>query len=122
MMRTNMPASNPEIGQLVEDLLREDADFERHEARSVHRETIVRHVQVEVRRPSPSNMVAFSRNISGQGIGLITQDRIADGTSALLRIEGLKMVPAPVVAECRWCKSYGNNWFLSGWQFMMIKR
>ncbi|MGB7343895.1 MAG: hypothetical protein WBD20_06765 [Pirellulaceae bacterium] len=122
MMRTSMPAASPELDQLVAELLKEESDFERHNGRSVHRETIVRSVAIEIRRPTEQTLTAFSRNISGLGVGLITQTKIPDGATALLKIEGLRTTPSPILSECRWCKAYGDNWFLSGWQFMMLKR
>ena len=117
-----MGAASPEIGQLVEDLLREEADFELRDGRSVHRETIARPVTVTLRRPIETTFNSFSRNISGQGIGLISLERVPEDATGILAIEGLSSMPAPILAECRWCKEYGTQWFLSGWQFLMIKR
>ena len=82
----------------------------------------MRSVIVEVRRPTELTVDGFSRNISASGIGLITKAAIEDRANALLTIERLRGQPYKVLAECRWCRPYGANWHISGWQFMMLKR
>lgn len=116
-----MVAANPEIERVVKDLLASDTSFDRNEARSVHRDHLVRHLRLEIRE-TEQTLDAFSRNISAAGIGIITDQAIASGAIAVMEIERLKGAPAKIIAECRWCKSYGENWFISGWQFRSIKR
>lgn len=122
MLRSIGKSPTPEIEAIVRDLLKEDSDYDRNENRSAHRESLVRAVTVQMRRPIESELHAFSRNISGAGIGLITNDQIPDGATAILTIEPLKERPSQILAECRWCKPYGKNWFISGWLFMMVKQ
>ena len=121
MLRSIGNSPSPEIESIVKGLLKEDSDYDRHESRSAHRESLVRAVTIEVRRPKEIVLSAFSRNISGSGIGLITDEKIADSSTAVLTIEPLKDRPSKILAECRWCKPYGKNWFISGWLFMMVK-
>jgi len=121
MQRTSMVRANPEIERMVKDLLAADASFDRHEARSVHRDQLVRHLRLEFSETG-QRLEAFSRNISTAGIGVITSQAIPSGVIAVMEIVRLKGASAKIIAECRWCKSYGENWFISGWQFRSIKR
>ncbi len=121
MLRTTGPAAKPDIQRAVDGILREDSKFDRSENRSAHRENLVRAVTLEVREPE-STIQAFSRNISATGIGVITGEPVVDRSTAILEIASLTGEHTRVLAECRWCKPYGENWFLSGWQFIGLKR
>ena len=121
MLKSAGPSISPELDQMVADLLKEDSDYDRHENRSAHRLNLVRSVILNVRRPAEKELVGFSRNISETGIGLITSEPIQDRANALLTIERLHGPSYQVLAECRWCKPYGENWYITGWQFMMMK-
>ena len=122
MLRTAQRAPSAEVQSIVEALLHEDSQYDRHENRSTHREHLVRAVAIEVRRPEPAEFTAFSRNISVAGVGLITDQEIVDNSVAVLAIEALDGRVQRIMAECRWCKTYGKNWFISGWQFMAALR
>ncbi|QDT12373.1 hypothetical protein [Planctomycetes bacterium K23_9] len=122
MLRSSVPAATPELGQIVRDMLAEDAEYDRHENRSMHREHLVRSVLLQMRKPVQGTILAFSRNVSGHGIGLITQEPIPDRSEAVLVIEGIKRPDVAVISQCRWCLAYGSNWHFSGWQFQLVKR
>ena len=98
-----------------------DKVFYFYETRSVHRDHLVRHLRLAI-RGTEQTLEGFSRNISVAGIGIITDQAIASGATAKMEIERLKGDPVKIIAECRWCKSYGESWFISGWQFRGIKR
>ena len=122
MLRTSGPPAHPDIQRAVDDLLREDSNFDRTENRSAHRQHLVRPVEVVI-RDSDESISAFSRNVSASGIGVITHQPIDDGAVAVLTIA--RLAPGhdiTILAECRWCKPYGKNWFISGWQFINLKR
>lgn len=121
MLRSSMVRSNPDIERAINELLAADAKFDRNENRSVHREHLVRHLRLSIRQPELS-IEAFSRNISAAGIGIITAQEIAVGATGEMEIERLKGPELKIIAECRWCRSYGENWFISGWQFQNLKR
>lgn len=113
---------NSEVQEIVKSLLKEDLDHDRYENRSVHRENLVRSVTIDTRQPTKMTLHSVSRNISGEGIGLITNEQIPDKCIAILSIEPLKKRTTKILAECRWCKPYGKNWFVSGWLFRTIIR
>ena len=121
MLRSEAGRSNPDIERAIKDLLAEDANFDRNENRSAHREHLVRHLRVEIRELEQV-IDAVSRNISVAGIGIITDQDIASGTIAVLGIERLKGPTTKIIAECRWSRNYGENWFISGWKFQNLKR
>ncbi len=119
MLRLSGTAPNMDVENCVRDLLEEDAFYDRTENRSSHREHLVRPVSLQI-RGSQEQMIAFSRNVSAAGIGLITDKVIPERTVAVLIVESLKSGPVKFLAECRWCRSYGRNWKISGWQFINV--
>jgi hypothetical protein len=121
MLRTSDPSANPDIQRTIQELLQENANFDRTENRSAHRDHLVRPVEVQS-KDGVEIASAFSRNISATGIGLITPEPVDERTVGVLRITRLKGNDVNVIAECRWCKPYGVNWYLSGWQFLNLKR
>jgi hypothetical protein len=120
MMRTSGPTVSADLNHMVQGLLREDLDYNRTENRSAHREHLVRSVSIkslDMEEP----VTGFSRNISNSGIGIITGSKVHERTTATLTIECLDGREVKVLAECRWCKRYGKNWQISGWQFLSLR-
>ncbi len=113
--------AKPDISRAVTDLLKEDSNFDRSENRSAHRENLVRPVNVEL-RDEGKVVPAFSRNISATGIGIITDEPVQIDGVAVLHIQRIQGKEVVILAECRWCKAYGENWYISGWQFINLKR
>ena len=118
MLTSSMSAANPIVEQLMKDLLKEDFQYVQNDRRSVVREHFVRPVSVTL--GNQESFSAFSRDFSPAGIGLLSERPIKEKESAKLAIYRLKGKPAVVVAECRWCKPYGESWYLSGWQFLRL--
>jgi len=121
MLRLSGTAPNTEVENSVRDLLEEDAFYDRIENRSSHREHLVRPVHMQI-RGSSHQVLGFSRNVSAAGIGLITDVAVPEGSIAVLSVESLKNGPVKFLAECRWCRSFGANWKISGWQFINVHR
>ena len=124
MLRTSNagPPAKPDIQRAVDKLLKDDTNFDRNENRSAHRENLVRAVDIEIRDPQ-ATISAFSRNISATGIGVITKESLVGNPVAVLTIAGLgEKDDVTILAECRWCRAYGKEWFISGWQFINLKR
>ena len=138
MLRSSGPPPKPDIKRAIDDLLKEDARYDRSENRSAHRENLVRHVGIKLRKNEQSTLgekkedphgedepaySGFSRNISATGIGLISKVQIQEKSVGVLSIDRLgSSEPLTILSECRWCRPYGKNWFLSGWQFINLKR
>ena len=120
MLLGNRSVNSPEIERLIKDILRDDARFST-ELRSVHRERLVCPVNLRF-EDSDEVFHAFSRNISSAGICLITQKHIEDETLATLQIYRLQDTASEIVAESRWCKPFGDHYFMSGWQFVRLPK
>lgn len=103
----------------VECLLKENQSELLSERRSVERKPFVRPVTIRAGRDRDLVAFAFSRDISPVGIGLISQVSWKERT--LARIEVLSTERSEcyaVVAEVRWTKAFGDNWFYTGWKFV----
>ena len=116
-----MIRSNPDIAQVVNEMLTADAHFDRHENRTVHREPLVRNLCLKPRKTGQT-INAVSRHISAVGIEIIADREIAIGTIAVIEIERLKGPVIKIIAECRWCRHYTVDRFILGWQFQSLKR
>lgn len=121
MLRLSGTAPNMDVENAIRDLLDEDAFYDRTENRSSHREHLVRPVALQI-RGSQEKIVAFSRNVSAAGIGLITDVEIPERSTAVLTVESLQNGPVKLLAQCRWCRPYGKTWRISGWQFINLHR
>ncbi len=115
------PPAKPDIQRAIDGILKEDSNFDRNENRSAHRENLVRPVEIEIRE-TETTVSGFSRNVSGSGIGIITKEPIDEKAIGVIKIAGLSNNDLTILSECRWCKPYGEGWFISGWQFINLKR
>ena len=86
------------------------------ERRTEPRHSFARPVHIHIGR-EPS-ILAFSKDMSKQGIGLITNLELASGTVAVLKIHSTTGRPVHLKCELRWSDSYGEDGYLTGWKFM----
>ena len=116
-----MTPSNPEVERLIEELLTEDAYYD-CEKRSAQRENLVFPVSIRLTEEGfPIN--GFSRNVSVTGICVLCNTQVSVGDRAALEIYRLhRPEPSRIVAECRWCKPFGAEFYASGWQFLGLCR
>ena len=120
MLRSARHSINPDLDLMVENLLREESEYDRVECRSAHREHLVRGVIISI-KGSDEIFDGFSRNISTTGIGIITSSPVPENATAVITIESIRSgVDKKVLADSRWCKPYGKKWFVSGWQFINV--
>ena len=122
MLRSgNKPVdAKPEFVNLINGLLAEKVNFDR-ELRSHHRESMVRPVVVKFKDEGLEHE-CFSRNISVAGVCLISQIEFPKNRNAVLELYQLKAMPVDILSECRWCRPYGSAYWMSGWQFVTIKK
>jgi hypothetical protein len=59
----------------------------------------------------------FSRDLSSEGIGLLHNMPIDRGTVCEVTVR-CDQAELRHDAECMWCTSAGEGWFLSGWRFL----
>lgn len=122
MMHTDhLYGANPVVAELVQRLLAEDCRYDAVERRSTIREHLVRPITIRLRE-SDREFPGFSRNICSNGICIITSERIEARSFATIRIHRLEGDDVSLLAECRWSKPFGNNFFMTGWHFLGVGR
>jgi len=121
MINRGMQASNPKVESLIQELLIEDTRYGQ-ELRSAHRENLVFPVSI-ILKGKDQTIAGFSRNVSVSGICILCDTEIATGERAVIEIYRLhKPEPSRILAECRWCKPFGDEYYASGWQFSNLVR
>jgi hypothetical protein len=88
------------------------------ERRSAERQSFCRPVTIHSNRRDVQDHLAFSRDISPHGIGLVDRYEWIVGCIADLEIHSLLGKNYIIRAEARWCEPYGKDWFLTGWSFL----
>ena len=101
------------VARLTKEYVHTESD-----RRSVHRTPFVRPVTVRITGGEEKETIAFSKNISPAGIGLILEDAMPEGTVATLDIHTSKGKPVQIRSELRWCEPFGNGWHITGWRFI----
>jgi PilZ domain len=124
-MKRDLPtAANPDLDRLFREISEEEAGQMIRERRSNNREPLVRPVRVVSLEDGHHDVLAdgFSKNFSPAGLGIVTRSRFVEGLVAVLEVHRFGKPPAAVLAECRWCDSFGEGWFMSGWKFRSMAR
>ncbi len=75
---------------------------------------------VEIHLPHGPSIKAFSKDLSAQGIGIITDVSFQNNSLATLEIHSVTGGPVLLRAEVRWSDTYGKGWFLVGWKFIGV--
>ena len=121
MLISSKVGVSPEIDRRVTELLDEEKQFNRTERRAVGRESLVRPASVEL-RPENTEIPGFTKDISPAGVGLLTEGEVKEGQRGKIVINKMRGVPVKIIAEARWCRPFGNGWYLSGWKFIQVSR
>ena len=105
--------ANTEIEQLLKNL---HADEENYSAdlRSLNREKLVFPVKLTT-LDKEFSVHAFSRDVSQDGLGLITPQPFSAGEKMDVQLylhSGLRTIRS----ECRWSKKFGDSFWACGWQ------
>lgn len=112
-------SSDNDMAVLVEELIRDAQAFDGLDRRGDERKFLICAVAIQHTFGEESYQ-AFSRDISADGIGLITSTNVAIDQSANLSISRFDGASLKVSAVCRWCTSYGTGWYLSGWEYRRL--
>lgn len=100
----------------IDRLLLEAQRAKYSERRTEPRHPFVRPVHISL--PDVGNVLAFSKDMSKQGIGIITDQDLPDGQIAVLTIHSTSNYPVHLKCELRWSDRFGKGWFLTGWKFL----
>ncbi len=102
----------------IDKLLLEIQRSRFNDRRTEPRQPFVRPVQIHL--PQGSTTTAFSKDLSAQGIGIISNVVWPTGTIAELEIHSTTGDPVILRCEARWCDPYGKGWFVVGWKFIGV--
>ena len=117
MLTNAQSGHDSQLQAVVADLTKEYVHAE-SERRSSHRTPFVRPVIIKFIDAGKKSPIAFSKNISPVGIGLILEEAIPEGTLATLTIESARDRCVRIRSELRWCEPFGNGWHITGWKFI----
>lgn len=109
-----------DVELVIKELLRDDARYTLTEMRSRYRENLV--VPVKVWFKNGESEMGFSRNISEAGICVITQKLIVENEILDLEIYKLNGTPVRITSDARWCRPFGQSYYMSGWKFMHLRK
>ena len=90
------------------------------ERRTEFRENFVRPVSIYIGDNEP--LTTFSKDVSRQGISILSRSQFQPGTLATLRIHSLERQHLCFRCEARWSDCYGDNWYMTGWKFVTTSR
>lgn len=123
MLTQNEFNVRPEIQRVVNDILLENSRYKR-ELRSFHREVLVCPVIVSFSESMDVDAQhCVSRNISAAGISIISSVEFPASLKAMMEIYRLKKTQNHQIhAECRWCKPFGDMYWMSGWRFLRLQK
>ena len=110
-----------ELRNVIQRLVSEDRRFNTQERRSVQRQPFFRPATLLLGGTQGEPQRSFVRDISEKGIGLVHDFKIETGTIGNLAIHRLWDEPIIFRAELRWAESWGNGWYISGWQICSIE-
>jgi len=108
-----------EIADLIEQVKAEDARYT-SEMRAIEREKIM--IPVVLSGDNDEVIHGFSRNISTDGICLVTTEPILEGTTSPMLLSRSDGHINEVSATCKWSKAFGAAHCISGWQFDDVVR
>ncbi|MCP4171793.1 MAG: PilZ domain-containing protein [Fuerstiella sp.] len=100
----------------IDQLLMEVQRSKLTERRTEPRRPFARPVHIHVQREP--GVLAFAKDMSKQGIGIITNLDLDVGTMAVLKIHSTSQSPVHLRCELRWSDQYGKDWFQTGWKFI----
>mgnify|MGYP002632647303 CR=1 FL=1 len=100
----------------VDRLLMEIQRAKRRERRTEPRHPFTRPVYIHIQREP--GVLAIAKDMSKQGIGIITDLKLKVGTVAVLKIHSTTHTPVHLKCELRWSDEFGKDWYLTGWKFI----
>jgi hypothetical protein len=121
MLKQSMLGPVPQDVELaVKELLREDTRYTLTEMRSRYRENLVVPVKLFYRNGEPE--MGFSKNVSEAGICVITQNAVPENEILDLEIYRLYGSPIRITSDARWCRPFGQCYYMSGWKFLHLRK
>jgi hypothetical protein len=104
----------------IERLFKEHQTEVLRERRALQRQSLVRPVVIHAGLRPDQQVEAFSRDLTHEGMGVVSKVAWEVGRVATLEIHSLFGAPVRVRAAVRWCVAYGKGWHLTGWHFLEL--
>ena len=104
----------------VEQVRQADAQIE-WDVRSTEREKYAIPVVIHQKGQQPK-VQAFTRNLSGDGANLVAMDEIQVSSFCKLEVVPDNGDRCDLIAKCIWTHQYGDQHWLTGWQFPRLDR
>lgn len=92
-----------------------------YDARSLDRKKFAMPVVIRQKGKHP-RVHGFTRNISGEGVNIVSSQPIKKNSFCLLEFVRDSGQRCEAVAECVWTMRYGDSHWMSGWQFPRLER
>ena len=103
------------------ELIREaDATIE-WDVRSLNRKKFAVPVVIHQKGKQPK-IQAFTRNLSGDGVNLVARSEISVSSFCKLEFVRNSGQRFDIIAKCIWTHKYGEDYWLTGWQFPRLDR
>lgn len=110
--------SSREVANLIHEIELDESRFER-ELRSLPRQKIILPVFLKSMNGAAVLRV-FSRNLSEAGMSLISERSFQEGSLARLQFVTQRGASQEIIAECKWCRSFAGDCYISGWHFLRL--
>lgn len=114
-------STTTEYQDIVQALLNEDQLFSLQERRVNSRQKFVRPSRLICLSKPKDVLSAFTRDLSGTGIGLLHRFELEFGEHALITINRLWDEPVVLKGKLAWCKKSENGWYQSGWHIDSVE-
>ena len=99
----------------VGKMLKEDLQIESEQRKS---RRVTTAIPVYIKFPNSSTLApGFTRNLSRDGISLVSKIEMAPGQVATLKVMRFDGETSAVESRCLWAKRYGEDHWVSGWDF-----
>lgn len=115
-------ARTPDLERVFKALSTEEQQRVQDDRRAVGRMPFVRPTVIKSHSTNSRPVESFSRNLSPAGIGIVSKEPFKLGDVGTIEIHRFRQSPVIVLAECRWCDSFGSTWYFSGWVFLSTVR
>ncbi len=87
------------------------------ERRDLQREPFLAPVLIQPAGNSGPSLTGFSRDVSGEGIGLLHSFPL-DRSETVVVFPGPNQEPFRLKVKIAWCKPFGEGWYISGGRFV----
>ncbi len=119
LSETNLPNAFQRVHDVVTRVLAEARGEAYTEQRQSSRVPFFKHVEIRPKDSSSPRISAFSRDISGDGIGLLHIMPLECG-EVVVRIPSRFRKAYELRVHIEWCQDCGEGWYMSGGRLLDV--